>query len=455
MRSSKTLAFLIFALILLSGINAIFAASTWTGNNSTDWGNKNNWSGPRPKSNTSDLDIIIPTSPSGGRYPVLSSGTYSIKFLTIEPGASLTQTGGFLTLNDNLIIQSGSPSGEYSQSDGTLQLKKAWKNEGIFNSTGGTVRFSPIADGGTFEGSNQFFNIEIDDGVEPDFDNADNNNILIAGKFVNNNPDLSITYKATFTFNGTGDQTIYSASTPLPGTTTFGNFVIDKPSGTIQLLSDVAVENTFTEENGSLDKNGYILWVGGTPNPVELSSFSAVILENGIKLKWRTETEVNNYGFDILRQAQDDEWVSLSFVEGHGNSNSPKDYNFVDEYATDGKYYYRLKQIDTDGKFEYSKIIEINLGSPNIYELSQNYPNPFNPSTTIRFSVQESSFINLSIYNSLGEKIEELVNEVKEPGMHTVEFYAESTTGGLSSGTYFYTIKSNNYTNTKKMMLVK
>ncbi len=90
-----------------------------------------------------------------------------------------------------------------------------------------------------------------------------------------------------------------------------------------------------------------------------------------------------------------------------------------------------------------------------MYKLSQNYPNPFNPSTTIRFSVQESSFINLSIYNSLGEKIEELVNEVKQPGVHTVEFNAESAADGLSSGTYFYRINSDNYTSTKKMMLVK
>jgi hypothetical protein len=187
------------------------------------------------------------------------------------------------------------------------------------------------------------------------------------------------------------------------------------------------------------------------PLPVELSSFSAINLENGIKLKWRTETEVSNYGFEILRSAQDDKWDVLGFVEGHGNSNSPKDYSFIDENLTAGKYSYRLKQIDTDGKFEYSKVIEVDIGSPINYELSQNYPNPFNPSTTIRFSVLESGFINLSIFNSLGEKVEELVNEDKEPGIHTIEFNAQD----LPSGTYFYTINSNDYTNTNKMILVK
>ena len=95
------------------------------------------------------------------------------------------------------------------------------------------------------------------------------------------------------------------------------------------------------------------------------------------------------------------------------------------------------------------------------YELTQNYPNPFNPSTTIRFSVAESALINLSVFNSLGEKIEELVNEVKEPGVYTVEFSAKggSASGGnaynLASGTYIYRITANDFTQTKKMMLIK
>jgi hypothetical protein len=217
----------------------------------------------------------------------------------------------------------------------------------------------------------------------------------------------------------------------------------------------VAVENSFTETNGTLDANGNTLWVAGSPMPVELSSFSAVILEHGIQLKWRTETEVNNYGFEILRQAQNDTWSLLGFIEGHGNSNSPNDYSFIDVNVLDGIYFYCLKQIDTDGKFEYSKTIEIDLGSPINYELSQNYPNPFNPSTTIRFQVSKSSFINLSIYNSLGEKIEELVNEVKEPGVHTIEFNAESASGKLSSGTYIYRLQANDFTQIKKMILIK
>ena len=192
------------------------------------------------------------------------------------------------------------------------------------------------------------------------------------------------------------------------------------------------------------------------PLPVELTSFSAVLLENKVQLKWRTETEVSNYGFEVEKQVSSGQsavsnWEIIGFVEGHGNSNSPKDYAFIDMNATAGKYSYRLKQIDTDGKFEYSKVIEVDLGSPMNYELSQNYPNPFNPSTTIRFTISESSFINLSIFNALGEKIEELVNEDKEPGIHTIEFNAKD----LPSGTYFYRIQTTDFVQTNKMILLK
>jgi hypothetical protein len=278
--------------------------------------------------------------------------------------------------------------------------------------------------------------------------------VLIGGNFTNNYSSLDVT-TTDFTFNGTSDQTISSASNPANTLSTFGSLTIDNP-GNVTLLTDVGVETSFTITQGTADLNGNELYLSGEPYtgplPVELSSFSAVILESGIKLKWRTETEVNNYGFEILRQAQDDKWDVLGFVEGHGNSNSPKEYNFTDnEVNAAGIYSYRLKQIDNDGSYEFSKTIKVNIGSPISFELNQNYPNPFNPSTTIRFSVSESSFINLLIFNSLGEKIEERVNEVKDPGVHTIEFNAQD----LPSGTYFYRIQINDFTQTKKMILIK
>jgi len=138
-------------------------------------------------------------------------------------------------------------------------------------------------------------------------------------------------------------------------------------------------------------------------------------------------------------------------VEGHGHSNSPKDYSFIDPGVSGGKYLYRLKQIDTDGQFEYSKIVEVDLSVPQQFELSQNYPNPFNPITTIKFSVPQSGNVKLLVYNLLGEEVAELANGFFETGVHTLNFNASS----LNSGVYIYELSTEGFIQSRKMTLIK
>ncbi|MCC7159811.1 MAG: T9SS type A sorting domain-containing protein [Ignavibacteria bacterium] len=167
----------------------------------------------------------------------------------------------------------------------------------------------------------------------------------------------------------------------------------------------------------------------------------------------QTETEVNNYGFEILRSAKyDTVWIKIGFVEGSGNSNSPKEYFYMDEVIKYGSYAYRLKQIDTDGQFEFSKVIEVDAGNiPNGFVLEQNYPNPFNPITKINFSLPNPSKVSIKIYDILGRTVKILIDEFRDKGIHTVTF--DGT--GLASGVYFYSIESGNFKDTKKMVLVK
>jgi len=189
------------------------------------------------------------------------------------------------------------------------------------------------------------------------------------------------------------------------------------------------------------------------PLPVELSSFAGKINGNGsIDLKWITKTEVNNYGFNIERRINEGEWNTLGFVKGHGNSNSPKEYSYLDKdlFTGGSKFQYRLKQIDTDGKFEYSDVVEVEI-IPAKFELSQNYPNPFNPSTTIRFSLPKETQLKINIYNMLGELVQTLAEGTYEAGYHKISFNA----GNLGSGMYIYRIESNDFVNTMKMMLLK
>ncbi|HKI77836.1 MAG TPA: T9SS type A sorting domain-containing protein [Ignavibacteriaceae bacterium] len=197
-------------------------------------------------------------------------------------------------------------------------------------------------------------------------------------------------------------------------------------------------------------------WEGTIPEspfPVELVSFSGLLNGNEVELRWRTETEVNNYGFEIERSTDRITWGNIGFVPGHGNSNTPNDYVFTDRdrFIPAGTIYYRLKQEDIDGQFEYSNAIELEYKVSSKPSLSQNYPNPFNPTSTIEYSLPTAGFASLKVYDILGREVVTLVNENQSVGRHSVTFDASN----LPSGTYFYRISAGNYSAVKRMSLVK
>ena len=195
------------------------------------------------------------------------------------------------------------------------------------------------------------------------------------------------------------------------------------------------------------------------PLPVELTSFSASVKAEVVLLSWATATEVNNYGFEVQRSSFQKDgttpvktgWENIGFVNGHGNSNSPKEYSFADSSPLDGNVSYRLKQIDTDGKFEYSQVIELKNNLSKEYVLEQNYPNPFNPTTVISYSIPKSSNVSVKVFDVLGNTIATLVNQNQSIGSYKVNFNASA----LSNGIYFYKISAGEFTSIKKMMLIK
>jgi hypothetical protein len=200
--------------------------------------------------------------------------------------------------------------------------------------------------------------------------------------------------------------------------------------------------------------------------PVELASFTAENLEDMVVLSWQTSTETNNSGFAIERmyfpnaksEIQNLHWTQVGFVPGYGTTTEPRSYSFSDENISSGTYKYRLKQIDFDGTVSFSSEIEVEVSGPNEYALYQNYPNPFNPSTTIKFALPEKTSLELSVYNSLGEKVAEVFKGELDGGYHEIVFKAavgHSGRQGLSSGIYFYRIESENFVSVKKMILMK
>lgn len=185
--------------------------------------------------------------------------------------------------------------------------------------------------------------------------------------------------------------------------------------------------------------------------PVELTSFSALTNGTSVNLSWSTATETNNYGFEVQRKSLNGNFATIAFVKGNGTTSQKSDYTFSQNNLEEGKYYYRLKQIDFDGKFDYSKTVEVDIRLLSNFSLEQNYPNPFNPTTTIGYVLQEKSNVKLTLMNLLGEELSVLVNEVKEKGYHKIDFNANN----LPSGVYLYRIQAGNFVNTKKMTLMK
>lgn len=205
---------------------------------------------------------------------------------------------------------------------------------------------------------------------------------------------------------------------------------------------------------GVIINNSYFGSYNG-PLPVELSSFTSVVNKNSVVLNWTTLNETNNSGFEIERKSttENSTWITAGFVQGSGNSHESKNYTFNDRGLNIGSYNYRLKQIDFNGNFEYFNLEnEVLVGVPSQYELSQNYPNPFNPSTKINFSLPNDAKVSLLIYDISGRLVSTLIsNEFKSANYYTIEFNAAN----LASGTYFYSLQTDSFRDTKKMLIVK
>ncbi len=206
--------------------------------------------------------------------------------------------------------------------------------------------------------------------------------------------------------------------------------------------------------NLTLSNNYWTIAVGAGPLPVQLTSFTVSAKKFDITLEWETATEKNNYGFDIERQSTDGIWIKIGFIGGHGTTTIPQEYSYTDQNAPSGKLSYRLRQIDFDGKFEYSKAVDIVSGATSkSFMLGQNYPCPFNPITTIEFSIPDDAPTLLKVYNVLGQEVASLVDgEILSSGLiHKITFDGRN----LSSGTYYYVLKSGKFSAVKKMILLK
>lgn len=242
----------------------------------------------------------------------------------------------------------------------------------------------------------------------------------------------------------TGNTTTVVCRTTNGGSSwTFENLHLPTLVGVKVLPNDIAFTLGTYGSILRYDPHGFV--------PVELISFNSSVSGNKVMLNWITATELNNSGFEIEKAQSPGEWNKIGFVAGSGTTTELRSYSFLDENLNQGIFYYRLKQIDYDGTFEYSDAIEVEVTTPIEFSLQQNYPNPFNPATKINYSVANDGIVIISVYNALGEKVADLVNTFQKVGNYETVFDAKD----LSSGLYLYRMESGQYVSVKKMLLLK
>jgi hypothetical protein len=206
--------------------------------------------------------------------------------------------------------------------------------------------------------------------------------------------------------------------------------------------------------------------------PVEVTSFKAAADYGSVTLSWRTQSEVNNAGFNVLRQDPSTTSGSTSLttsfklissytnndsLKGTGTSNSGRAYDFTDKKVTSGlTYQYKIQSVSTDGTTKDLSTLSVTVDVPKNYALYQNYPNPFNPSTTIQFDLERASTVTLAIYNVLGQKVLEENYGTKNAGTYNEDINLDA----FASGVYFYRINvtgndGQKFSSTKKLVLIK
>ena len=196
--------------------------------------------------------------------------------------------------------------------------------------------------------------------------------------------------------------------------------------------------------------------------PVELASFNATAGNGNITLKWITESEIENLGFNIYRStSRDGEFVMLNakLIAGAGSSSESHEYSYIDRDVKSGlTYWYKLEDVDYNGKTEFHGPISAVLANttPTEFGLHKNYPNPFNPVTTISYDLAKDVYVELAVYNILGGKVITLVNGNQPAGSYQLEWDGRDSRGLIvSSGMYLLRINAGNYCKTNKMVFVR
>jgi len=206
---------------------------------------------------------------------------------------------------------------------------------------------------------------------------------------------------------------------------------------------------------------------GDVSLPVELTSFSAQMTDQGVLLEWVTESEVDNLGYILDRRLQDvTKWTTITSyqthpdLEGKGNTSSRTEYEYMDVTAQSGMtYHYRLSEVATDGNITILDVIEITMEMqiPEETSLQPPFPNPFNPQTKISYKLAEQANVNLNVYDMNGRLVSRLLeNTQQSAGSYSIHWLGKDDFGRqTASGTYILRMVAGEVVQTQKVLLMR
>ena len=430
------------------------AFNTWFGSEGTSWATASNWSDGLPTS-SDNVGIVN----YGGSQPTLT-GSPIVNNMVIGSSAILTLSSG-ATVNGNLILEENLDLNGQTVTLGSSATLV--EGTGLLSGNSGTITttrtLSNIDEdvaglGAEITTSSNMGNTTVTRGHAAQT-GAGNTGIL---RYYDITPINNSGLDATLVFHYDDSE--------LNG----------KTESSLQLWKSTDEGSTWSNEGGAVNTTdntitlsnigSFSYWTATDPDnslPVTLASFTATADDGQVTLRWITESEIENLGFNIYRSANSNVkflMINDELIPGTGNSSSRHEYEYVDKGLTNGAtYWYKLEDVDYSGNTELHGTVSatpIESAFPAEFRLYPNYPNPFNSITTISYDLPDDGFVDLSVYNMRGEKVATLMQGNQEAGSYRLNWDGTSQSGDIvASGIYFLRIANGSYSRTSKMVFIR
>jgi len=459
------------------------AFNTWIGSEGTSWATDGNWSREADPVSTDNVGIpdqtndpTISAAANWNNLVVSENANLTMNYSSgVSPGGktfvngTLTMTSGNLTTTSSNLLTVGS-SGTISGGSSSSFVNGPLKH--TIASTSSTGKTFPIGKGSAYRPIT--LTITQDAATSTEY-TAEVFNSAPTSRTLPGTLDKvsSVRYCNVTKGDGAGvtDATIKINYDSDDGVTDYTNLRIakDDGSGNWVDLGGTGSANTTGNITSTTNFTSFSDFVlanatdGDNSLPVGLSDFQAIAGNGKVTLKWITESEIDNLGFNIYRSTKYNDQLSMindQLIPGAGNSSQRHDYEYVDKGLTNGvTYWYKLEDVDYSGNTKlHGPVSAIPMKNviPSEFRLYPNYPNPFNPVTTIAYDLPEESYVELIVYNIRGERVKTLLKGFQEVGSYQLSWDGRDQNSEiLSSGIYFLQISTGKYLKTNKMVFIR